>query len=91
MGPGTAPHALLFARCLRPSAGHYGVVRIGARMADGKSFAVKTIQKKRPLYVLMLVSDVLVCRSDRGCQPPRPNLRSEMRSASSKTLTTLTS
>lgn len=36
-------------------AGHYGVVKIGHRIIDGEPFAVKTIMKKRPLYVLMMV------------------------------------
>ena len=37
------------------AAGHYGVVKIGHRIIDGEPFAVKTIVKKRPLYVLMMV------------------------------------
>lgn len=33
-------------------------MRIGTRIIDGKKFAVKTIVKKRPLYVLMLVRGI---------------------------------
>ncbi len=42
------------------SAGHYGVVKIGHRIIDGEPFAVKSILKKRPLYVLMMVRSLVV-------------------------------
>ncbi|CAE7513405.1 CPK2, partial [Symbiodinium sp. KB8] len=47
--------------------GHYGVVRIGTRIIDGKKFAVKTIVKKRPLYVLMLRNEIRILE---GLQHP---------------------
>lgn len=44
-------------------AGHYGVVRRGVRRLDGARVAVKTIPKKRAIYVDMLRNEINVLRS----------------------------
>lgn len=44
-------------------AGHYGVVRVGKRRSDGQTFAIKTIFKKRPIYVEILRTEVAILES----------------------------
>ena len=41
-------------------AGHYGTVRIGTHKVTGARVAVKTIPKRKPIYVQMLKNEVVV-------------------------------
>lgn len=45
-------------------AGHYGVVRKGQRKSDGVRVAVKTIPKRRAVYVSMLRNEITILRCD---------------------------
>lgn len=43
--------------------GHYGVVRKGTRKEDGAVVAVKTIPKRRAVYVDMLRSEIAILKT----------------------------
>ncbi len=40
--------------------GHYGVVKIGAHKATGTKVAIKSVQKRRPVYVEMLRQELSI-------------------------------
>jgi len=50
-------------------AGHYGEVRKVTRIADGAFFAMKTIEKRRPIYIEILKSEVKILSV--SLSPPR--------------------
>lgn len=43
-------------------AGHYGVVRIGTDKATGEKVAIKTVPKRRAVYIEMLRLEVEILR-----------------------------
>lgn len=45
--------------------GHFGVVRLGERIADGAKVAIKSVPKKRQAYVDMLKAEISILRSAR--------------------------
>jgi calcium-dependent protein kinase len=47
----------------RLHAGHYGIVRRGIRRSDGARVAVKTIPKRRAIYVEMLRNEISILQS----------------------------
>ncbi len=50
--------SLFFVPCTQVGHGHYGVVRRAIRRSDGANVAVKTIAKRRAVYVDMLRREV---------------------------------
>jgi serine/threonine protein kinase len=48
--------------CFGCRAGHYGVVRKGMRRSDGVRVAVKTVPKRRAVYVEMLRNEIAILR-----------------------------
>ena len=42
--------------------GHFGVVRLGERLADRAKVAIKTVPKKRQAYVDMLWNEITILR-----------------------------
>ena len=42
--------------------GHFGVVRLGERLADRTKVAIKTVPKKRQAYCDMLRNEILILR-----------------------------
>lgn len=70
--PLSHPPPILHAMTALACAGHYGVVRIGTHRITGETAAIKTVPKRRAVYVEMLRLEVEVLRVGLTTDPASP-------------------